>query len=107
MPAPKRTSLEVLQRDTASRRHAPLVGDQAMRDPLTIGNKLTANDLGVLHARLLIRLFISLDGERCQTKAKYCQREPGANHHGYPNFAATLFAQGQRLNLNPGRANQL
>ena len=94
MRAPKRTSLEVLQRSTASRRHAPLVVDQAMRDPLTIGNKLTANDLGVLHARLLIRLFISLDGERCQTKAKYCQREPGANHHGYPTLPPLYLLRG-------------
>jgi len=67
-----------------------------MGDPLTIGNELPANDLGVLHARLLIRLRIGLGGERGQskternTKTKHCQRERGANFHGTPSFAATL-----------------
>ena len=57
-----------------------------MGDPLTIGNELAANNLGVLHARLLIRLCVGLGGERGQpeTKAKYCQREHGVNFHVYP-----------------------
>lgn len=63
-----------------------------MGDAFTIGNELPANDLGVLHARLLIRLRIGLGGERGQskTKTKHCQRERGANFHGTPSFAATL-----------------
>jgi hypothetical protein len=59
-----------------------------MGDPLAIGNELAANDLGVLHARLLIRLRISLGGERRQpkTKAEYRQREHGMKFHGYPQL---------------------
>jgi len=64
MPAPKDPSLEVLQRSAASPRDAASVGDQAMGDTLTIGNKLAANDLGVLHARLLILLWVGLGVER-------------------------------------------
>jgi len=67
-----------------------------MGDAFAIGNELSANDLSVLHARLLIRLRIGLGGERGQakterkTKTKHCQRERGANFHGTPSFAATL-----------------
>jgi hypothetical protein len=46
----------VLQGCAASGRYLAPVADQAMGNPLTIGNELAANDLGVLHARLLILL---------------------------------------------------
>jgi hypothetical protein len=76
----------MLERSAASRRDASPVSDQAVGDPLAIGNKLAANDLGVLHARLLIRLRICSGGKRRQTKAKpkHSQCERGANSHGYP-----------------------
>ena len=54
-----------------------------MGDPLTIGNELAANDLGILHARLLIRLCVRLGGERGQpeTKPEYGQRKYSVNFH--------------------------
>ena len=74
-----------------------------MGDPFAIGNELAANDLGVLHARLLIRLRIGLGGERGQrkTKAKHCQREHGANSHDTPSFATARFTLKQRVEFEP------
>jgi hypothetical protein len=59
-----------------------------MGDPLTIGNELTANDLGVLPARLLIRLWVGLGAKRRQSKTetKYGQRETSADFHVYPQL---------------------
>jgi hypothetical protein len=101
--------LEVLQRRAAGWRDLAAVRDQAMGDPFTIGNELPANDLGVLHARLLIRLRIGLGGERRQTKTKpkHSECEYGANFHGYPQRCGYSFSQEQHLNLSLDRANQI
>jgi hypothetical protein len=68
-----------------------------MGDPFTIGNELPANDLGVLHARLLILLRIGLGGERRQTKTKHSECEHGANFHGYPQRCGYSYSQEQRF----------
>jgi hypothetical protein len=106
--APIAGLLEVLQRRAAGRRNAPAVSNQAMGDAFAIGNELPANDLGVLHARLLIRLRIGLGGERRQakTKTKHGQRESGANFHETPRALPPLFVyREQRFEFEP-RSNE-
>jgi hypothetical protein len=76
--------LEVLQRSAARRGNAAPMGNQAVGDPLAIGNELAANDLGILPARLLIRLWVGHTGQRRQAKAKCSQRDHGAKFHFLP-----------------------
>jgi hypothetical protein len=73
----------------------------------TIGNELAANDLGVLHARLLIGLRIGPRGERRQSesKTKHSECEHGANLHGYPQRCGYSFSQEQHFEFRSSESD--
>jgi hypothetical protein len=58
LAARRRPRVEALDRGTARRRNAVLVGEQAATDALTVRDELPANREGVCHTRLLVVLGV-------------------------------------------------
>ena len=72
----------VRQRHAARFRDAAAVGNKTARDAVAVRDELCTNGHGVVHTGLLVFRRAGRGDDGCESKAKRCKRQCGADFHG-------------------------
>jgi hypothetical protein len=101
--------VEALDRRTACRRNAALVGKQAATDALAVRDELSANREGVCHTGLLVVLGIRSDNGWSERRAKRHERKCDLGLHNLSEMHLTRHSQldSKQMKKPEGSSGQL